>query len=260
LILEAAEAGADVILTPETTSLMELKRKALFAQIGEEADDPALAAFRELAREIEKPLIIGSLAIRISEEQAADRCFVIGADGEIAARYDKIHMFDVDLPGGERYRESHTYRPGNRAVTTDLAGARFGLTICYDVRFPYLYRALAKAGAEVLAVPAAFTKTTGEVHWHVLLRARAIETGCWVVAAAQGGHHENGRDTFGHSMVVAPWGEIVAEAGTEPCVITAEIDLAQVTEARRRVPALTHDRPFEMPAGTGEAAPRRAAS
>jgi predicted amidohydrolase len=219
-----------------------------------------LRAFRDLARGLEKPLIIGSLAIRVSEDQAANRSFVIGPDGAVLARYDKIHMFDVDLPGGESYRESATYRPGGRAVTVELAGACFGLTICYDLRFPYLYRALAKAGAEVITVPAAFTKTTGEAHWHVLLRARAIETGCWVVAAAQGGHHENGRDTFGHSMVVSPWGEIVDEAGIEPCVITAKIDLDQVAEARGRVPALTHDRPFEMPATSRAAAQRRAAS
>jgi predicted amidohydrolase len=260
LIREAAAAGADIIITPEQTGLMELDRKALFAAIRHEDDDPALSAFRALAAELERPVIVGSLAIQVSETQAANRCFVVGPGGDILARYDKIHMFDVDLPGGEIYRESRTYRPGGQAVTVDLLGARFGLTICYDLRFAYLYRALAKAGADILTVPAAFTKTTGEAHWHTLLKARAIETGCFVVAAAQGGRHENGRDTYGHSMVVAPWGEILAEAGTDPCVITARIDLAQVAEARGRVPALTHDRPFEMPAAAGGAEARRAAS
>jgi len=247
LVRRAAEEGADYVQTPEQTGIMELDRGKLFEQITDEANDKVLAALRQLAGELGIWLHIGSLAIRISDDQAANRAFVIAPTGDIVARYDKIHMFDVDLPGGETYRESRTYRPGGAAVVADLPWARLGLSICYDIRFPYLYRALAKAGATVLTAPAAFTKVTGEAHWDVLQRARAIENGAFVITAAQGGMHENGRATYGHSMIVAPWGEILAEAGTEPDVIVAEIDLARVDEARERVPALTHDRPFQLP-------------
>jgi deaminated glutathione amidase len=247
LTREAARQGADYVQTPEQTSIMELERRALFAVIKPEEDDEALAAFRALAEELGIWLHVGSLAIRISEDQAANRGFLIGPDGAITARYDKIHMFDVDLPGGESYRESRTYRPGKAAVVADLPWARLGLSVCYDLRFPQLYRALAQAGATVLTVPAAFTRKTGEAHWHVLQRARAIENSAFVISAAQGGRHENGRETFGHSLIVAPWGEILAEAGTEPGVILAEIDMARVDEARGRIASLTHDRPFAPP-------------
>jgi deaminated glutathione amidase len=247
MIREAAKAGADYVQTPEQTGIMELDTARVFEQITGEADDRALAAFRKLAAELGIWLHIGSLAIRISETQGANRAFMITPEGEIAARYDKIHMFDVDLPNGETYRESKTYRPGTAAVVADLPWARFGLSICYDIRFPYLYRALAKAGATVLSAPAAFTKVTGEAHWHILQRARAIENGAFLISAAQGGMHETGRATYGHSLIVAPWGEILAEAGTEPEVILAEIDLAKVEEARGRVPSLTHDRSFQPP-------------
>jgi predicted amidohydrolase len=254
LVREAKALGADYVQTPEQTSLMELDRKALFAHIVEEERDSALAAFRELARELQVHLHVGSLAIKISPEKAANRTFFIDPRGEIVARYDKIHMFDVDLPDRESYRESSTYRPGELAVVVATPFCRVGLSICYDVRFPALYRALAEAGADILTVPAAFTKQTGEAHWHLLLRSRAVETGCFVLAAAQGGHHENGRDTFGHSLVVDPWGRVIAEAGIEPGVTLAEIDLALVAEARRKVPALEHGRRFEVIAPAREGA------
>jgi len=248
LIREAARAGAQFVQTPEQTALMELSRSVLFASITEEKDDPTLKRFRPLARELGIWLQIGSVAVLESETKAANRSFLIDPNGEITARYTKIHMFDVDLDGGESYRESATYQPGEAAVVTDLPWIRLGFSICYDLRFAYLYRSLAAAGAGLLAVPAAFTKQTGEAHWHVLLRARAIETGCFVMASAQGGHHENGRDTYGHSLIINPWGEILAEGGTEPCVITAEIDPAEVAAARRRIPAMSHDRGYAAPA------------
>lgn len=254
LIREAAGRGARYIQTPEQTALMELEAKTLFARIGREEEDRALARLRALAGELGVWLHIGSLAIRLAPDRAANRAFLIAPDGRICARYDKIHMFDVDLPSGESYRESATYRPGTEAVVARLPWGRLGLSICYDLRFAYLYRALAQAGAEILAVPAAFTRQTGAAHWHVLQRARAIETGCFVISAAQGGRHENGRETFGHSLIVSPWGEVLAEAGDEPCVITAALDMAEVAEARRRIPALTHDRAFTMTESAAEAA------
>ncbi len=253
-IREAKSLGADYVQTPEQTSLMELDRKSLFSNIVEEAHDSSLAIFQELARELKIHLHIGSLAIKVSPEKAANRGFFIGPDGEILGRYDKIHMFDVNLPNGESYRESNTYRPGETAVVVPTPLAMFGMTICYDLRFPALYRALAEAGAAVLTVPAAFTKTTGEAHWHLLLRARAVETGCFVLAAAQGGHHENGRDTYGHSIAIDPWGRVIAEAGIEPGVTMVEIDLAQVAEARAKVPALDHGRRFNVAAPQSEQA------
>jgi deaminated glutathione amidase len=246
LIREAKSHDVDYVQTPEQTSLMELDRASLFTHIVEEERDPALAAFQELARELKIHLHVGSLAVKVTPDKAANRAFFIDPNGEIAARYDKIHMFDVNLANGESYRESNTYRAGEAAVVAALPSTKVGLTICYDVRFPALYRALAEAGAEVLTVPAAFTKQTGEAHWHLLLRARAVETGCFVLAAAQGGHHENGRDTYGHSIVIDPWGRVLAEAGIEPGLTIADIDLALVGEARGRVPALDHGRRFEV--------------
>ncbi|MFZ1002785.1 MAG: carbon-nitrogen hydrolase family protein, partial [Pseudolabrys sp.] len=204
MIGEAKAAGADYVLTPEMTNILAAKREQLFAVIAEEESDNALATLRELARQFGLYIHIGSLAIRISHDRAANRSFLVDPKGDIAARYDKIHMFDVDLAGGESYRESRNYRPGDSAVLADLPWGRLGLTICYDLRFPALYRALAEAGATMLSIPSAFTKQTGDAHWHVLLRARAIENGCFVFAAAQGGKHENGRDTYGHSLIVDP--------------------------------------------------------
>jgi predicted amidohydrolase len=243
---EAKRAGADYVLTPEVTNILALKRADLFAKIVDEEHDPTLAALRKLARKLGIFVHIGSLAIKVSPDKAANRSFLIGRDGEVVARYDKIHMFDVDLAGGESYRESNNYRAGEIAVVADLPWGRLGMTVCYDLRFPALYRALAEAGASFLAIPAAFTRQTGEAHWHVLMRARAIENGCFVFAAAQGGKHENGRETFGHSLVVDPWGRILAEGGIEPSVLIAEIDPAEVAAARGRVPSLNHGRRFEL--------------
>jgi predicted amidohydrolase len=246
LIRRAKDSGADYVLTPEMTNIMEISREKLFAAIAEEEKDASLAAFRELARSLSLYLHVGSLAIKVSHDRAVNRSFLIGRDGEVLARYDKIHMFDVDLDHGESYRESNSYRPGELAVLTDLPWARFGLSICYDLRFPSLYRALAEAGANILTIPSAFTRVTGEAHWHVLNRARAIETGSFVLAAAQGGRHENGRETYGHSLVVDPWGRILAEGGTEPDVIMADIDPAEAVMARAKVPSLQHGRRFEI--------------
>lgn len=246
LLREAKSLGADYVQTPEMTALMEVDRKALFANIAEEEHDRALIAFRELARELKIIFHVGSLAIKVSPDKAANRSFLIGQDGEIAARYDKIHLFDVSLANGETHRESSSYSPGETALVAELPWGRLGLSVCYDLRFPALYRALAEAGAHFLAIPSAFTRQTGEAHWHVLVRARAIETGCFVLAAAQGGKHENGRETFGHSLVVDPWGRIVAEGGVEPGLVMAEIDPALVAEARSQVPALEHGRRFEV--------------
>ncbi|HEY5306412.1 MAG TPA: carbon-nitrogen hydrolase family protein [Pseudolabrys sp.] len=246
MIGEAKTAGADYVLTPEMTNIMEVKRDRLFATIVDEEADTSLATLRELARKLGIYIHIGSLAIKLTAEKAANRGFLIDPKGEIAARYDKIHMFDVDLGNGESYREPRSYSAGETAVISDLPWGRLGLTICYDLRFPALYRALAEAGATMLAIPSAFTQQTGESHWHVLIRARAIENGSFVFAAAQAGKHENGRETFGHSLIVDPWGRILAEGGTEPGVVMAEIDLAEVTKARSRIPSLQHGRRFEI--------------
>jgi predicted amidohydrolase len=246
LIGEARERGADYVQTPEMTNILALKRDQLLAVLVEEERDPTLAALRDLARKYAIHVHIGSLAVKATPERAANRSFLVDPKGEIVARYDKIHMFDVDLANGESYRESANYRPGEIAVVHDLPWGRLGLSICYDLRFPALYRALADAAASFLAVPAAFTRQTGEAHWHVLMRARAIENGSFVLAAAQGGKHENGRETFGHSLIVDPWGRILAEGGLEPGVVLAKIDPAEVAVARGRVPSLQHGRRFEM--------------
>jgi deaminated glutathione amidase len=246
LINEAKSAGAEYVLTPEMTNILAAKREQLFGAIGAEETDPSLATLRELARQLGVYIHIGSLAVSLSPERAVNRSFLVDPKGNIAARYDKIHMFDVDLADGESYRESRNYRPGEQAVLADLPWGRLGLTICYDLRFPALYRALAEAGATMLAIPSAFTKQTGEAHWHVLVRSRAIENGCFVFAAAQGGKHENGRDTYGHSLIVDPWGRIIAEGGTDPGVVMAEIDPAEIVNARARIPSLQHGRRFEI--------------
>jgi predicted amidohydrolase len=246
LIGEAISAGADYVQTPEMTNILAAKREQLFAAIAPEEADPSLAAFRDLARKHAIIVHVGSLAIKVSPEKAANRSFLIDPSGEIVARYDKIHMFDVDLAGGESYRESNNYRSGELAVLADLPWGRLGLTVCYDLRFPALYRALAEAGASFLAIPSAFTKQTGEAHWHTLVCARAIENGAFVFAAAQGGKHENGRDTFGHSLIVDPWGRVLAEGGIEPSVVMAEIDPAEAAAVRARIPSLQHGRRFEI--------------
>jgi predicted amidohydrolase len=253
LIRAAAADGAAYVLTPEMTTILDRDRERLLAAIGPEAGDPSLTRVRALAKELGIHLHIGSMAIKVEGGSVANRAFLIGPDGSILTRYDKIHMYDVDLGNGESYRESRLYRPGSEARVADLPFGRLGVTICYDVRFPQLYRALALAGASVIAIPAAFTRTTGEAHWHVLVRARAIETGSFVIAAAQGGHHEDGRDTYGHSMIVDPWGRVLAEAGTEPGFIAADIDPAASDEARGRVPNLANERAFAPPAAAGPA-------
>jgi predicted amidohydrolase len=245
-IRQAAEAGSQLVVTPENTALMELERKRVLANTHGEEGNPALDLFAGLSKELGLWLHIGATPIKLAAGKIANRSLLFSPEGSITARYDKIHMFDVDLPGGESYRESKNYSAGNEAVTADLPWGGYGLTICYDLRFPALYRSLAKAGAQFIAVPSAFTKQTGEAHWRVLLRARAIETGCFIFAPAQGGRHEIGRDTYGHSMIVSPWGEVIAEAGDAPAVILADIDTAQVVEARARVPSLQHDRAFEV--------------
>ena len=246
LIRQAKQNGADYVQTPEMTNIMDIKRERLFAAMVPEEQDASLARFRELARALRIWLHIGSLGVKVSPDRAANRSFLIDPQGEVVARYDKIHMFDVDLANGESYRESRSFRPGESAIAADLPWGRLGFTICYDLRFPSLYRALAEAGASFIAIPAAFTQQTGEAHWHVLIRARAIENGCYVFAAAQGGMHENGRATFGHSLVVDPWGRIVAEGGTEPGVVLAKIDPAEVAAARGRIPSLQHGRRFDI--------------
>ncbi|HMK70365.1 MAG TPA: carbon-nitrogen hydrolase family protein [Xanthobacteraceae bacterium] len=244
-IEEAKRAGADYVLTPEMTNIMA-NRELLLATIVDEERDITLAALRETARRLSIYVHIGSLAVKASPDKAANRSFLIDRRGDVVARYDKIHLFEVDLADGESYRESRTYRSGELAVVADLPWGRLGVTICYDLRFPALYRALAEAGASFFSIPSAFTRQTGEAHWHVLIRARAIENGCFVFAAAQGGKHESGRETFGHSLVVDPWGQILAEGGTEPGVIVAEIDPAQVAAARSRIPSLYNGRRFEV--------------
>jgi len=247
LIRDAKAMGADYVLTPEVSNMMQENRKALFAHLAAEEDDRSLAAYRDLARELNIHLHIGSLALRATPERAVNRSFLIGPDGAILASYDKIHMFDIELEDGESYRESANYQPGETAVISDLPWGRIGLTICYDVRFPALYRALAEAGASFITVPSAFTRKTGEAHWHTLLRARAIENGCFIFAAAQGGLHQNKRETYGHSLIVDPWGEIIAEAaGNEPAVVLAKIDPARVPAVRKAIPSLQHGRRFTL--------------
>jgi len=224
----------------------ERDRSRLFEVVRSESEDATLAALRDVARQTNLVVHVGSLAVR-NGDKIANRAFLIDADGEIRAAYDKLHLYDVDLPDGESWRESATYTGGDCAVVADLPWARLGLTICYDLRFPAVYRALAEAGATVLTAPACFTRQTGEAHWHVLQRARAIETGSFMISAAQGGRHEDGRETYGHSLIVDPWGRVIAESdGAEPGVIWAEIDLARVGEARGRIPALAHARPFTV--------------
>jgi predicted amidohydrolase len=247
LVRSAAKAGAHFIATPENTTLMAVDGGAKLEKTVAESDDKAVPAFSALAEELGIWLLVGSLAIKVSDKKTANRSYLFDPKGRIEVRYDKIHLFDVNLPSGETYRESNTVAPGAEAVVANLPWARLGLSVCYDLRFPHLYRTLAKAGAEILTVPSAFTETTGKAHWHVLLKARAIENGCFVVAPAQGGTHANGRKTYGHSMIVGPWGDILAEGGVDPGVIAAELDLEEVAAARARLPSLHHDRPFGPP-------------
>jgi predicted amidohydrolase len=259
LVREAAGQGAQFVQTPEMTSLVIRERERLFALVGPEEKDPTLLGLREVARERRVVIHVGSIAVKAGDK-IANRAFVIDTDGEIVGSYDKVHLFDVDLPNGESWRESATYTGGDRAVLAETPWGLLGLTICYDVRFPALYRTLAENGASFLSAPACFTKQTGEAHWHVLHRARAIETGSFMISAAQGGKHEDGRETFGHSLIVDPWGRILAEAGNEPGIILAEIDTSLVADARGRIPALKHARPFKVEIASAPVAQKRAAS
>ncbi|RVC07593.1 carbon-nitrogen hydrolase family protein, partial [Mesorhizobium sp. M7A.F.Ca.AU.001.01.1.1] len=254
LVREAASLGATYIQTPEMTGALIRDKEARAASFTSEDKDIVVATARRLAKELGIFLHIGSTAILRADGKLANRALLFGPDGAALAAYDKIHMFDVDLDNGESWRESAAYEPGTEAVVTDIEGAKLGFAVCYDLRFPQLFRAEALAGADLLSVPAAFTRQTGEAHWHVLLRARAIENGAYVVAAAQGGLHEDGRETYGHSLIVDPWGRIIAEAAhDEPAVIVAEIDPAQSLAARKKIPNLRNARDFAVNAGSGEA-------
>lgn len=248
LACDARAAGAELVVMPENVSMMEWGRANIIAKAQPEDQHKALKSFRELARETGLWLHAGSLSVLLDDDKVANRTYVISPDGEIAAQYDKIHMFDVDLGEGEVYRESATFAPGREAVLAQTPWGAVGLTICYDLRFPQLYRSLAHSGASIITVPAAFTRITGKAHWHVLLRARAIETGCFILAPAQCGDHAGGRQTFGHALIVSPWGAILADAGEQPGYVMASLDLSQVEEARAKVPSLTHDRVFIRPA------------
>ena len=248
LIRQAAAGGATLIATPEGTNLLQRDRAALRPLLATASDDVCVTGLRALAEELGVHLLIGSALLLSGDGAVVNRTLLVDPRGAIIDTYDKMHMFDVDLPNGERARESEAYRPGDRAVVADMPGARLGLTICYDLRFPYLFRALAQAGAEILTVPAAFTRSTGEAHWEILRRARAIETGSFVIAPAQGGRHEDGRATWGRSMIVGPWGEVIAASESdEPGVIAARLDLAAVARARQAIPALANARAFSGP-------------
>lgn len=248
LARKARDAGAEFIATPENVAFIGANASETRAAARPEAEHPAIPHFAALAKETGAWMLAGSLHVALAEEERlANRSYLFAPSGEVAARFDKVHMFDVNLPNGETYRESRTFRPGGEARLAQLPWAALGMTVCYDLRFPHLYRLLAQAGAEVLSIPSSFTVPTGEAHWHVLLRARAIETGCFVLAPAQTGSHAGGRRTYGHSLIVSPWGEVLSDAGSAVGVSLAEIDTARVAEARGRVPSLQHDRPIAGP-------------
>jgi predicted amidohydrolase len=248
MIRDAVRAGADYVQTPEMTNIVERDRAKLAARIASEKDDPAIRRFAALASELGIVLHIGSLALKAADGRIANRAFLFGRNERVLARYDKIHLFDVDLPNGESWRESAVYYPGDQAAAADLPWLKLGVTICYDIRFPHLYRTLAHAGAQALTAPAAFTRQTGEAHWHVLQRARAIENGAFVISAAQAGKHADGRETFGHSIIVSPWGDVLAEGGGEGGeVILADIEPQLSLDARQRIPALKNERAFAPP-------------
>jgi predicted amidohydrolase len=247
LIRDAVRDGADFVALPECSVMMEVGRKNVLDRALPEENHPALETFQEVAAALGVWLLPGTLTVRLRDERVANRGYLIDPEGEIRARYDKIHMFDVDLEGGESYRESATYRAGASACVAETPWGLMGFTVCYDVRFPHLYRQLAQAGAIFTAVPSAFTQPTGRAHWHVLMRARAIETGSYIFAPAQCGEHPRGRRTYGHSLIVDPWGEVLADGGESPGVIVAEIDPARVASVRRSLPSLTHDRPYAAP-------------
>lgn len=254
MIEDAHREGAAFVCTPENTPILA-GRRDLTATAVEESRHPAVEAFRETAAKCGIWVLVGSVAVAGTQGKLANRSLLINDSGEIRARYDKIHMFDVDLDGGERYRESDNYQPGSEACLVNTPWGGLGMTICYDLRFPALYRTLAQAGAQILTIPSAFTRPTGKAHWHVLLRARAIETGCFVLAPAQCGVHYGKRATYGHSLIIDPWGEVLADAGDEkPGLIFADLDLTKIDEARGKVPSLHHDRAFVAPVPLQKAA------
>lgn len=247
MIREAHAGGADFILTPENTNFLEPVEAAARETVVSEEDDAMLAQVRGLASELGVWVLLGSISVLGTGKKRANRSVLINDAGEVAARYDKVHLFDVDIGDGQTYCESAVIEAGKNAVVTETPWGKIGLSVCYDLRFPHLYRALSQGGATMLMVPAAFTKTTGQAHWHTLLRARAIENGCFVFAPAQCGTHAEGRETFGHSLVVDPWGAVVVDGGDAPGVIFADIDMGRVVEARRMIPSLEHDPPFDQP-------------
>lgn len=246
-IRQARDAGAELITLPETVNIMAPDRATLRANSEPEEGNRVLAAYQDLAKETGAWILIGSLMVEVpGSEKLANRSYLLDSDGTVRARYDKIHMFDVNLGGAENHRESDHYDAGNKAVLAETPWCQLGMTICYDLRFPYLYRTLAHAGAHMLSTPAAFTKVSGQAHWHILQRARAIETGCFVIAPCQTGDHPGNRQTFGHSLIVDPWGVVLADGGEDTGFIVADIDLSKVDEARHKIPALTHDRDIEL--------------
>ncbi len=255
MIKEAAQAGAAFVLTPEVTNIVSASRSHQNAVLHTEADDPTLAGLREVAAECGIWLLIGSLALKTDDPAGrfANRSFLIGPDSEISARYQKMHMFDVELGNGESYRESDGFQPGDKAVLANTPLGKIGMTICYDLRFPYLYRSLAQAGAEVIVVPSAFTVPTGQAHWEALLRARAIETGCYILAPAQVGLHRakhgKPRRTYGHSLAVSPWGEILSDSGDVACITFVDLDLGQVYETRKKIPSILDNREYSVTNG-----------
>lgn len=248
LVREAAAQGASFIATPEGTNILQRDKQILLPQLTLLEEDPVVQGLQALAAELSVTILIGSALVKREDGKAANRAALISPTGDIVATYDKLHMFDVDLPTGESARESETYEPGDKAVAVRAGEVRLGLTICYDVRFPAIYRALALAGAQVIVTPAAFTRPTGEAHWEILLRARAIETGSFVLAPAQGGFHEDGRGTYGRTLAIGPWGEVLGKLDhDEPGVLVVDLDLEAVDKARTAIPALANARGFEAP-------------
>jgi predicted amidohydrolase len=243
-VREAARLGARLVVTPEMTTALDRRPGMLLASARAQHEDASVQAYSALARECRVDVLIGSMAIKVSDSQLANRSLYFDASGEVIAHYDKIHLFDADLGEGQRYEESARFAAGQQAVVVRRTGFTMGLTVCYDMRFPALYRDLALAGADIISVPSSFTVPTGQAHWHVLLRARAIETGCFVLAPAQHGVHEDGRETYGHSVVINPWGEVVAEQAEGTGLLMYELEMAEVAEARKRLPSLQNARPY----------------
>ncbi|MCH7880662.1 MAG: carbon-nitrogen hydrolase family protein [Proteobacteria bacterium] len=245
-IVEAHSEGADFIALPETVGLIEPVSEQIPDLCFEQENDAGLAAFRAQARDLEVSILVGSQLIKVPDGRIVNRSFLLDDKGEISAHYDKLHLFDIQLSNGEFYRESDVIAPGDKAVVATTPWGKLGMTVCYDLRFAALYRALAQNGAQFITIPSAFTQTTGKAHWHMLVRARAIETGCYIIAPNQCGHHVDRRASWGHSLIVDPWGKVLADAGAEPGIVYAEIDLSSVERAHRKIPALTHDRAFSI--------------